>query len=202
MVGFVGEHPRLGAARTFPFLAADFLDAGALGGHIAAFQRFNLVEQEAAGDEAVESLLAGGLTFDLQAGRTVQQHHTGGGLVDVLSTMAAGADKGFFNVSFAHAQRDHALRELGFLFRADRERAHVVRVAGRPFVPQRERRVSFGVRRHVGALKAVTCHRTPSYLTTSNAKPLKYSVSGIIGMMGWSGLCEYVATRRRILRVS
>jgi len=28
------------------------------------------------------------------------------------------------------------------------------------------------------------------YRTTSKAKPLRYSVSGIIGMMGWSGDCE------------
>jgi len=40
------------------------------------------------------------------------------------------------------------------------------------------------------------------YLTTSNAKPFKYSVSGIIGMTGWSGLWEYVATRRNTWRVS
>jgi len=33
-----------------------------------AFQRLNLVEQQAAGDEAIESLLAGGLTFE-PAGR-------------------------------------------------------------------------------------------------------------------------------------
>jgi hypothetical protein len=32
------------------------------------------------------------------------------------------------------------LRELGFLFRADGERAHGVRLTGRRFVPQRERR--------------------------------------------------------------
>ena len=28
-----------------------------------------------------------------------------------------------------------------------------------------------------------------AYLTFSNAKPFRYSVSGIIGMIGWSGLC-------------
>jgi len=40
MVGFVGEHPRLGTAGTFPFMAADFFDAGALG--IRATQRLLL----------------------------------------------------------------------------------------------------------------------------------------------------------------
>jgi hypothetical protein len=64
-MGFVGEHPVFRPAAATAFLAADFLNAGALGGHVAAFQRFNLVQQQAAGDEAVESLLSGGLTFDL-----------------------------------------------------------------------------------------------------------------------------------------
>ena len=38
---------------------------------------------------------------------------------------------------------------------------------------------------------AALCRVTATfYLTTSNANPFRYSVSGIIGMMGWSGLCE------------
>ena len=40
------------------------------------------------------------------------------------------------------------------------------------------------------------------YLTSSKAKPLRYSVSGIMGMMGWSGAWEKVATRRRMRRAS
>src|ERR1035438_5069999 len=55
----------------------------------------------------------------------MQQHHAGGGLVDVLSAVPAGADKGFLDVGLAHAQRGHALSELGFLFQADGESAHV-----------------------------------------------------------------------------
>jgi hypothetical protein len=38
--------------------------------------------------------------------------------------VTAGADEGFFNVRLTHTQRGHALRELSFLFQADRERAH------------------------------------------------------------------------------
>ena len=130
MAGFVGENPFLGAAGAFSFLASDFLNAGALGVHVTFLQRFNLVEQKAAGEEAVEALLARGLTFDLHAGRTVPQHHAGGRLVDVLSAVAAGTDEGFFDVRFAHAQRGHPLRELGFLVQADWKRAHDGRVAG------------------------------------------------------------------------
>jgi len=49
----------------------------------------------------------------------MQQHHAGGGLIDVLSAVAARTDKGFLDVGLAHAQSGHALRELGFLFQTD-----------------------------------------------------------------------------------
>ena len=104
---------------------------GALGGDVAGAQGFDLVEQEAAGQEAVEPLLAGGLALDLQAGRAVEQHDAGGGLVDVLAAVAAGADKGFFDVGFAHAQCGHALGELGLFVRADGERVHGGRIVRR-----------------------------------------------------------------------
>ena len=54
----------------------------------------------------------------------MQQHHAGGRLVDVLAAMAAGADKGFLQIGFAHAQGRHAPGELGLFFRADGKRAH------------------------------------------------------------------------------
>ena len=65
VLGFVGEHPGLGAAGTFPLLAADFFNLGALRGHEAIPLFLNLVEQQPAGDVAVESLLAGFLAFHL-----------------------------------------------------------------------------------------------------------------------------------------
>ena len=70
-MGFVGEHPVFGAAGAFAFLAADFFDLGALRGHVAILFLLDLVEQHAAGDEAIESLLAGRLAFDLQPGRAM-----------------------------------------------------------------------------------------------------------------------------------
>ena len=129
MMRLVGEHPGLGAAGAFPFLAADFFNLGALRGDETVFLFLNLVEQQAAGDETVESLLARLLAFDLHAGWTMQQHHAGGNLVDVLSAVAAGADKSFLDVRLAHAQRGHALCELIFLFRTDGECAHGTTVA-------------------------------------------------------------------------
>src|SRR5438874_2150772 len=51
---------------------------------------------------------------------------------------------------------------------------------------------------------AFTIHHSLAlpYLTTSTRNPFRYSVSGIIGMMGWSGDCERTAIRRRIFRAS
>ena len=94
---------------------------GALGGDVALPQLLDLVEQEPAGQEPVEALLAGGLAFDLHPGRPVEQHDAGGGLVDVLAAVPAGADKGLLDVRLAHTQRSHALGELGLFVGADGE---------------------------------------------------------------------------------
>ena len=91
--GFVGEHSFFCAPRPFPFLAPDFLDARALGVHAAFLKGFDFVEQQPSGEEAVEALLARGLAFHLQAGRSVEQHYACRGLVDVLAAVPAGADK-------------------------------------------------------------------------------------------------------------
>ena len=121
VMGFVGEHPVFGTAGALAFLAANLLNAGALGRHEPPLQRFDFIEQQSAREKTVESLLAGGLTFDLQPGGTMEQHHAGGGLIDILSAVTAGPDKGLFNVGFPHIQRRHALRELSFLFRTNGE---------------------------------------------------------------------------------
>ena len=127
---FIVEHALFGAPGAFAFLPANFFNAGALGIHVALLERFDLVEQKPAGEKAVESLLTRGLAFDLKTRGPVEQHDASGSLVDVLAAVAAGTDKCFFNVGFAHAERGHALRELGFLLRADRECAHGASVAG------------------------------------------------------------------------
>lgn len=126
----VVEHALFGATTAFAFLPADFLDAGTLGIHVTFFEGFDLVEQKAAREVAIESLGAGGLAFDLEPCRTVEQHYAGGGLVDVLPAVSTGTDEHFFNVGFAHAECRHALHKLGFLLRADRIRAHNPSVTG------------------------------------------------------------------------
>ena len=140
VVGFVGEHPGFRAAGAFAFLAANLYNLGASRCDKAVLERLDLVEQQSAGDEAVEALLPRGLTFHLHAGWPVQQHHAGGGLVDVLPAMATGADERLFNVGFAHAQRGHAPGKLGFLFETDRENeVDVVVVVSAPPEIQRVR---------------------------------------------------------------
>ena len=129
-MGFVGQHPLFGAAAAAALLAADLLGAGELGRHLAGTQGLDLVEQEAAGQKAVEPLLPSSLALHLQAGRAMEQHDTGGGLVHVLAAVPTGPDKGFFDVGFTHAECGHALGELGFFVRADRERFHGRRLAG------------------------------------------------------------------------
>ena len=114
---FVGEHPGFGAARALAFLAPDFFNLVALRGDKAVFLFLNLVEQQAACNETIHSLLAGFLTFHRHASRTVEQHDAGGNFVHVLSAMPAGADKGFLDVRLAHTERGHALRRAGPPFR-------------------------------------------------------------------------------------
>ena len=121
---FVGEHPFLGAAGAFVFLAANLFDFGAARSDKSFLAFLKFVGQQPAGDETIESLLACGLAFHLQSGRAMQQHDAGGGLVDILAAVPAGADKRFFNVGFMQSHFGHAPRELGFLFRADGKCAH------------------------------------------------------------------------------
>lgn len=130
------EHALFGAAGAFPFLAANFFDAGALGVDVAFLEGFDLVEQEPAGKKAVETLLTCGLAFDLKTRGPVEQHHAGAGLVDVLTAVAARPDKRLVDVCFAHAERGHALGELDFLLRADREHAHREQRSGSPLLEQ------------------------------------------------------------------
>src|SRR6266545_3189361 len=102
--GFVSEHPFLGAAAARTALAAEFFKTRPFRSRLAGPARLDFVEQQLAGEQPIEALLAGGLALDPQAGRPVQEHHTGRGLVDVLPAMPAGADKSFFEIVFAHSQ--------------------------------------------------------------------------------------------------
>jgi len=118
-MGFVREHTLLCAATAPAFLSAKFFEASALSISTAFLARFNFIEQEFAREKSVQALLARVLTLYLQSSRPMHQHHTCGGLVDVLTAMTTRAHERFFNVRLAHTKRRHALRELIFFFETD-----------------------------------------------------------------------------------
>jgi hypothetical protein len=129
VVGFVGEHPLLGAAAAPAFLTPDLLDAREFSSDAAFLEPFDLVEQEPASKESVERLLTRGLAFDLQTRGPMQEHDARGSLVDILATVPAAAHERFRDVGLPNAERDHALRQLRFLVGRDGERGHVDSVA-------------------------------------------------------------------------
>ena len=121
---FIGEHLVFGAARAFALLPADALDLRAFRGDKPVLPFLNLIEQQAPGDVAVQSLLARFLAFNLESGGAMNQHDARGRLVHVLPAVAARAHKGFLDVRLAHAEAGHAPRELGFLFHTDGKCTH------------------------------------------------------------------------------
>lgn len=116
-MGFVRQHSLFGGAAAFALLAADFFPGGDVGRNATSLELLDLIEQKAPGDETVESLLAGGLAFDLKAGGSMQEHDAGGRFVDVLAAVAAGSHKRLLNIGFPHAQRGHAFGQLIGFFR-------------------------------------------------------------------------------------
>src|SRR5437899_4786767 len=98
MTRFIRQHPFLGTAAAAAFLASDFFDGGALVSDVALLHPFNLVQQQPAREETVQSLLARALALDLQAGGAMEQHDTRGGLVDILPAMPPRTHESFFNI--------------------------------------------------------------------------------------------------------
>lgn len=127
-MGFVGQHLLFRAPAAPALLATQFFEPGALRLLALLLPGFELVQQELKGEHTVESLLTRGLALDLQSGRAVNQHHTRGRLVDVLSAVSTGADEGLFDLGLAHAQRGHAVRKLRFLSGTGRVHAGSVAV--------------------------------------------------------------------------
>ena len=122
VMSFLSKHFFFGAAAAPSFLAADLLNTRSLGLDESFFSLFDLIEQETAGQEPIESLLPGFLAFDLYPGRTVQEHDAGRGFVDVLAAVSAGSDKCFLDITFVHTKRGHARGKLGFFVCRNRVR--------------------------------------------------------------------------------
>jgi len=108
MAGFVVEHFVPGAPGAAAFLSSDFFNFSALRGDEAVFLFLDFVEQQPAGEEAVEGLLTGGLAFDLHAGGAVHEDDASGDFVHILAAVAAGADEAFLDVRLTDAERSHA----------------------------------------------------------------------------------------------
>jgi len=123
-MGFVSEHPFLGAAAFLALLTADFFDAGYFRRHPAGLQLFNFIEQQPPGKESIESLLTRCLALDLETSWPVEQHDARGRLVDILAAMSPGPHKSLFYVGLSHSQSGHALGELLCLFRIHGKRGH------------------------------------------------------------------------------
>jgi hypothetical protein len=127
----VGEHSFFGAATSPAPLPAEFLDAGFFREHLPGPQLFNFVQQQPPGDESIKSLLARALALDLQAGRSMQQHHARRRFVDILPAMSARPHKSLLDIRIAHTQDGHPLGELLFLFHIHRKRGHAGSLAER-----------------------------------------------------------------------
>jgi len=119
MMGFIGQHALFGPAAATPFLATDLFGFGALGNDEPVLARFDLIEEEPPGEETVQALLPGSLTFYLQAGQPVEQHYTGCAFIDVLAAMPTRTDKSLVDVRLLDPQGRHAPGELGFFVLAD-----------------------------------------------------------------------------------
>ena len=107
-MGFVGEDALFGGAGSAALLSACFFDAGPFGSAFGGYLGGQFGDEHLASKEAILTLVAGGLALDLQTGGPVDKLHAGGGFVDVLSAVAAGANEGFHQVFFANAEFGHA----------------------------------------------------------------------------------------------
>lgn len=108
MPGFVGQDAFLGCSAARPVRAPDLFDVRALGSDSSFVTRFEFVEQELPGEEAVAALVARGLALDLQPRRAVNQHDASGGLVDILAAMSARSDERLQDVFLAESDGSHA----------------------------------------------------------------------------------------------
>jgi len=123
-MGLVSKHPRFGPTAPLALLPADFLDSGHLRRHLPGLFRFNFVEQYSPGNKPIESLLTGRLTFHLQAGWPMHQHHARRRFIHILASMPSRSHKSFFNIRLTHPQGGHPLGELLSLVRVHGKCGH------------------------------------------------------------------------------
>src|SRR5579859_5760428 len=85
----IRQHALFRTPAAAPFLPPYFLRQRPVRRNGARLESLDFVQQQAPGNKPIQSLLARLLALHLHTGGPVQNHDTGGGLVDVLPAMAA-----------------------------------------------------------------------------------------------------------------
>jgi hypothetical protein len=106
------QHPRLGAARAAPLLAADALRLLFAGALPAEALGLDLLGEQAPGVQAVRPLRPFPLALDRDPRRPVNKHDAGRDLVDVLSPLAPGVHEALLEILLAHTEPGQPLGEL------------------------------------------------------------------------------------------
>src|SRR4051812_14212057 len=122
---FVRQDAFFGATAARALLPSELFNPGPFGQRRGLPFGLDFIEQKLAGDHSVQALMACRLALDLKAGGSMKEHDARGGLVHILAPMATGPDEVLLDVAVLNTKREHAPRELGFLFRVGGERAHV-----------------------------------------------------------------------------
>src|SRR5207244_213635 len=129
------EHLLLRTPGPSPLLAADACPLARCRLRHPTLARLELLEQEAACEEAVQRLGALALAADDDAARPVPQHDARRNLVHVLPSRAPRADELLVEVLLAHAEPAHRLREHARLLGRDGEH-YRVSMPGTPVPPR------------------------------------------------------------------
>ena len=123
-VVFIPKHLFLGAAGTPSFLPADLGDPFSFGAYDSQLPFFYFIEQDPAGQKAVEGLGALPLAANFDSGWTVFELDAGGDLVHILPAGSAGADEIFLQIRLPNPEPLHSAEERLLLCRGNGEERH------------------------------------------------------------------------------
>jgi hypothetical protein len=107
MMRFVGEDAPFGGFAAASLLAASFFDPGPFGGGALLSNRLDFIDEELSRQRTIHTLIPANLALDLNTGGSMQQHHAGRSLIDVLAPMTARADKTFIDILLANSEHGH-----------------------------------------------------------------------------------------------
>jgi hypothetical protein len=124
MMAFIGQHSFPGPAGPLPFLTANLFDPLLLGRLDSKDLPFDLIQQDAPGEEPVQTLRARLLAFHRLARWAVKKNYTSCGFVDVLPACPGGSDEALLKVRFTHAQPTHSFEQGLYFWARDRKSRH------------------------------------------------------------------------------